>query len=192
VAYLTYQNGKLELWHADADGSNAARIPVDALVGSATCAPDSKSVLYATEAGTWSVPLEGGTPVKTDLPRAIVRYSPDGTLVLYSSQRVVNGQMQSKMLVAPATGGAPLYSYEAPYGIQAAAFTPDSKRIGYVITRNRAANVWVQHLSGGDPVQLTHFTSGDMFAFGWSKGGKYLAFSRGQKKTDVVMMSGFH
>jgi hypothetical protein len=31
-----------------------------------------------------------------------------------------------------------------------------------------------------------------MFAYAWSKDGKQLAFSRGQKKSDVVMMSNFH
>jgi hypothetical protein len=40
-------------------------------------------------------------------------------------------------------------------------------------------------------VQITHFPSGDIFSFAWSKDGKKLAFSRGTRKTDVVMMSGF-
>jgi WD40 repeat protein len=38
---------------------------------------------------------------------------------------------------------------------------------------------------------VTHFPSGDMFAFSWSNDGKQLAFSRGSRKTDVVMMSNF-
>jgi len=41
-------------------------------------------------------------------------------------------------------------------------------------------------------VPLTKFTTDDMFSFAWSADGKQLAFSRGQRKTDVVMMSGFH
>jgi WD40 repeat protein len=39
---------------------------------------------------------------------------------------------------------------------------------------------------------MKKFTSDDMFAFAWSADGKRLAFSRGQRKTDVVMMSNFH
>ena len=46
-------------------------------------------------------------------------------------------------------------------------------------------------MTGGPLVPLTHFSSEDMFAFAWSPDGKALAFSRGQRKTDVVMMSGF-
>ncbi len=34
-------------------------------------------------------------------------------------------------------------------------------------------------------------SSDDMFAFAWSHDGKQLAFSRGRRKTDVVMMSHF-
>jgi len=70
-------------------------------------------------------------------------------------------------------------------------FTPDNKALAFMLTRNRATNIWAQPLAGTDPVQITHFTAGDMFAFAWSPDGKQLAFSRGQRKTDVVLMSNF-
>jgi Tol biopolymer transport system component len=76
--------------------------------------------------------------------------------------------------------------------LQAAQFTPDSKAIAYVLTRNLATNIWKQPLAGGAPVQMTQFPSGQIFGFAWSRDGKRLALLRGQKKTDVVMMSNFH
>jgi Tol biopolymer transport system component len=78
-----------------------------------------------------------------------------------------------------------------PYGMQSPRFTPDNKAIAFLLTRNRATNIWQQPLTGGPMVQITHFPSGDIFSFAWSKDGKKLAFSRGTRKTDVVMMSGF-
>jgi Tol biopolymer transport system component len=75
--------------------------------------------------------------------------------------------------------------------MKSAKFTPDGKAIAFLLTRNRATNIWEQPLTGGPPVQLTQFPSDDMFAFGWSHDGKHLAFSRGRRKTDVVMMSHF-
>jgi hypothetical protein len=39
---------------------------------------------------------------------------------------------------------------------------------------------------------LTKFPTSNIFAFAWSRDGKQLAFSRGQRKSDVVMMSNFH
>jgi Tol biopolymer transport system component len=116
----------------------------------------------------------------------------DGKLIVYSSEKVENGQMQAKMVVAPAEGGAPLYTFDTPYGLQAMRFTPDSKALAFMLTRNRATNIWEQPFTGGGLVQLTKFSSGDMFAFAWSRDGKQLAFSRGQRKTDVVMISNFH
>jgi Tol biopolymer transport system component len=135
--------------------------------------------------------MEGGTPVKLNLPLGLVDYSKDGKLMVYTTQRVENGRMQAKTVVAPAEGGNALYTFDIPFASQAAKFTPDSKAIAYILTRNRAGNIWEQQLSGGRLVPLTKFTNDDMFAFAWSKDGKQLAFSRGQRKTDVIMMSNF-
>ncbi|HKD91783.1 MAG TPA: protein kinase, partial [Terriglobales bacterium] len=189
VVYTTWHEGKFELWRADADGSSPVKIPTATIVGAAECTPDSKSVVYLAENSLWRIPLDGGTPVKLNLPFGLADYSGDGKQVLYGSQRIENGQMQSKIVVAPAEGGNPLYTFDTPYGLQIARFTPDSKAIAFLLTRNRATNIWEQRLSGGEPAPLTKFTTGDMFTFAWSKDGKQLAFSRGQRKTDVIMMS---
>jgi Tol biopolymer transport system component len=75
--------------------------------------------------------------------------------------------------------------------MQSPKFSPEGKALAFMLTRKGATNVWEQPLSGGDPVPVTKFTSGEMFAFAWSKDGKQLAMSRGQRKSDVVMMSNF-
>ena len=191
VVYSTWHEGKTELWRADSDGSNPVKIPTGPVVGGG-CAADSKSVVYVADNTVWQMPFEGGTPVKLNLPLSLFDYSPDHKLVLYKSQKVVNGQMQSKIVVASAEGGNPLYTFDSPYGVTGGRFTPDSKAIAFRLTRNRAGNIWEQRLSGGELVPVTKFTSDDMFAFAWSKDGKRLAFSRGQQKTDVVMMKDFH
>lgn len=193
VVYTTWHQGKFELWRADGDGSNATKLPVTAVLGGASCSPDSKTVIYAAENAIYSISIDGGSnPVKVNLPFGLVRYSWDGKQVLYASQKIENGVLHSKMLVGSVSGGPPQYSFDAPYGMQLAMFTPDGKGIAFMLTRERATNIWEQKLSGGDLVPLTKFTSGDMFAFAWSPDGKQLAFSRGQRKTDVVMMSEFH
>jgi Tol biopolymer transport system component len=191
VVYNTLHEGKTELWRADADGSNPAKISTGTILGGAICTPDSKSAIYAAENSLWRIPIDGGVPVNLNVPLGVVGYSRDGRLMVYGSQKVENGQMQSKMVVAPSEGGNPLYSFDAPYGLQVTQFTPDSKAIAFLLTRNRATNIWEQPLTGGPLVQITHFPSGDMFTFSWSKDGKQLAFSRGARKTDVIMMSGF-
>ena len=70
-------------------------------------------------------------------------------------------------------------------------FTPDGKAIAFLLTRDRATNIWEQGLKEKSPKQLTKFSSGEMFAFDWSSDGKHLAFSRGQRKTDVILIRNF-
>ena len=191
LVYTTFHNGQLELWRSEADGSNALRLAPHAAIAGATCSPDSNSVIFATGGAAWRVPLDGGQPEKTNLPPTIVGFSQDGKMELHSLQKIENGHFVSKVVVGSAGGGEPLHQFDAPFGLQAARFTPDGKAIAYMLTRNRATNIWEQPLAGGDPVQLTRFDRGEMFAFAWSRDGKQLAFSRGERKSDVVMMSGF-
>ncbi|MGH9774402.1 MAG: hypothetical protein ACRD50_05580 [Candidatus Acidiferrales bacterium] len=191
ILYSTFHNGTFELWRAEGDGSNPAKLGVHALGGGGVCAADSQSVVYASDAALWRIPLEGGSPVKLDLPFAITAFSWDGKLACYQSQKVVDNKMESKLVVAPASGGAPLHILDAPYGTQLVKFTPDGKAIAFMLKRDRATNIWEQPLSGGMPIQLTRFPSGDMFEYAWSQDGKHLAFSRGEHKSDVVMMSNF-
>ena len=193
ILYTTIRDGKSALWRMQADGSNPVKLPASGLLfGAAFCAPDSQSAIYTADNAVWSIPLEGGKPTKLNLPFTFFEYSPDGKRVLYVSQAHQGATVQSKFVVASAADGTTLYSLDVPYGAQSPRFTPDGKAIAFLLTRNRATNIWEQPLAGGTPVQLTKFPSEQMFAFAWSANGKQLAFSRGQNKTDVVMMSNFH
>jgi eukaryotic-like serine/threonine-protein kinase len=191
VVYNTYHERNFELWLAEADGSNPVKLPVDGAMFGGACSADSKSIIYAAANAVWRIPIEGGNPVKLDIPFGLAGETTDGKLLLYGIQRVEGRTHVSNMVVAPVTGGTPLYTFDAPYGMKSARFTPDNKAIAFLLTRNRATNIWEQPLAGGPPVQVTKFPTDDMFAFAWSHDGKQLAFSRGRRKTDVVMMSHF-
>jgi hypothetical protein len=162
------------------------------VAGPAVCAPDSKSVWYGSNDAIWHVSLDGGTPEKTNLPLAYFGFSPDGRLKFTLRETLAGGIMTNKLVIAGADGGPDLHVFDNPYGMTEPTFTPDSKAIAFLLTRNHATNVWEQPIAGGESFQLTKFTSGGTFAFSWSPDGKQLAFSRGQNKTDVIMMSNFH
>jgi eukaryotic-like serine/threonine-protein kinase len=192
VVYTTLRDGNQELWRAENDGSNPVQYPVRGLLGGLSCMPGSKSVAYSADGALWSLPLDGGAPVKMDLPLGGAAFSPDGKLVCYAMQSVDGATWRAQLLVRPVAGGSPIFTSPLPYGMNSVRFTPDGKAITYALTRDRATNIWEQRLAGGPPVQLTKFSAGTIFAFAWSANGKQLAFSRGQRKTDVVMMSNFH
>jgi serine/threonine protein kinase len=191
IVYNSFHQASFELWRAEGDGSNPVKLPVVGLVGGGACTANSKSIVYGAQNSLWSIPLEGGSPVKLDIPFGLAGETSDGKLVLYGLQKAEGTRLVSKLVVAPVSGGAPLYTFDAPYGLKSARFAPDGKSIAFLLTRNRATNIWEQPLAGGPIVQLTKFPSDDMFAFAWSPDGKQLAFSRGRRKTDVVMMSNF-
>jgi Tol biopolymer transport system component len=190
LIYSTLHKGNIALWRSEPDGSNVASVTSRGILGG-FCTPDSKSVVYVSDNAIWRVSIDGGAPEKMDLPFGQFGYSPDGKLLYRVSQGIEGGTVRSQLVIEPATGGAPIHTFDVPYGMMTPRFTPDSKAIAFMLNRSHAANVWEQPLAGGDPVQITKFPSGTMFAYEWSKDGKQLAVTRGQLKTDVVMMSNF-
>jgi eukaryotic-like serine/threonine-protein kinase len=191
IVYWDLHNGQFELWSANADGTNPLKLVPVTLIGSDICGPDSKSVLYVRDGAVWSIPIEGGTPEKTNFPFAQLGFSPDGQSFFQISQKVEGGSLHARLIVSAVSGGSPERVFEVPYGMQSPQFTPDGKGIAFMITRNRATNIWKQPLDSKDLVQITKFPTGEMFAFAWSQDGKQLAVARGMRTTDVVMMSNF-
>ena len=61
----------------------------------------------------------------------------------------------------------------------------------WTITRNGAANIWEQPVAGGPRRQITNFTSGLIFDFDWSRDGKLLYLAKGEKNSDVILISDF-
>lgn len=96
-----------------------------------------------------------------------------------------------KVAVIPAEGGSPVHVFQTPAGSASLRWSPVGKALQYVLTRNGAGNIWEQPLSGGGPHQFTHFTSGLIFDFSWSRDRKQLLLSKGDRTSDVVMISNF-
>jgi len=193
LVYSTWRKGGFELWASEADRSNAVKLSPEVVLGfvAGACTPDAKSVIYAADNAVWRVSITGGTPERQDMPLSEFSYSPDGKLMFYQSQ-IEGGAVHAKFLVTPANDPKTiLYALDTPYGMQSPRFTTDSKAIAFLLTRDHATNIWIQGLQESAPKQLTKFSSGEMFAFDWSRDGKHLAFSRGQQATDVILMNNF-
>ena len=73
------------------------------------------------------------------------------------------------------------------YG-QITSWSSDGKSLTYIDTKDGVSNIWSQPVAGGPPKQLTHFNSGLIFYYAWSRDGKKLAIARGRKASDVVLI----
>jgi Tol biopolymer transport system component len=69
------------------------------------------------------------------------------------------------------------------------AWAPDESGLDYVVTRKGVSNIWRLPFSGGPPLQVTHFSAGEIFAFSWSPDGKWLSLASGMSRSDVVVLT---
>jgi Tol biopolymer transport system component len=183
-----YYKGKYQLWRADADGTNPIELAENVAVS--TCSPDGTWVLYSYGNALYRIGINGGPTkelVRTHAP-AWVAISPDGEWIAYGYQEW-EPVPQEKVGVVPAEGGPAKQTFSVPAGAKGLHWSPDGKGVQYLLTRKGATNVWEQELAGGEPRQVTTFTSGQIFDFSWSRDGKTLLLAKGEITRDAVLIS---
>lgn len=68
-----------------------------------------------------------------------------------------------------------------------ARWVPGQAAVAFVDIRTGVQNLWTkQPAAGALEKQLTHFSSGEIFDFGYSPDGKYIAMARGSNMSDAV------
>jgi serine/threonine protein kinase len=202
LVYVARSGPTSDVWRVDADGSNPLQITkVGSVVMRAaskiSCSPDGKWVAYqvtnpTTGGSAWRVPIDGGTPTKLseNIDRPRVAISPDGTMVAVHLWGKT-ATSPSVLAAVPAQGGDPVYHFDAPAGMFYLEWSPDSKSFDYVLTRDGVGNLWEQPLHGGPAHQITHFKANLILDFAWSQDGKQLALARGNRNSNVVLISNF-
>jgi len=195
LLFDNYTGTQVQLLRADVDGSNPVTLaPQD--VGASVCSSDGTWLAYTISdpSGTkiYRQAVEGGSPtqIASSAGGAGFAMSADDKFIAYTFQEGKPVPIV-KFAVVSATGGPPLYVFTLPTGAALLHWSPDSKAVQYRMTRAGAANVWEQPLSGGPPRQVTHFTSGRIFDFSWTRDGKQLLLSKGDITSDVVLISNF-
>ena len=193
VVFDSLPQSQVAVIRAEADASNPTKLADDAVFPD--CSRDGKWFLYSNTLGTkfFRLPIEGGTPTQIATPHQtgdpILKISPDGNWItyLYAEARPA----QEQIAIIPATGGTPVHLFPLPEDTNAFRWSPDGKGVQFVITRNGAANIWEQPIAGGPRRQITNFTSGLIFDFDWSYDGKLLYLAKGEKNSDVILISNF-
>ena len=99
----------------------------------------------------------------------------------------VDGRTMVALLSAD--GGPPLQIFDIPetanvrLGVR---WTPDGKSITF---RDWQNGIWKQELAGGAPARLEGLPAEKLFAYAWSRDGKWFAYGRGSIISDVMLLT---
>ena len=183
----------VNVWKADADGSNAAQLTHEKRATLPVCTPDGKSFVYWNPPNEYVQDINASAPPRKIDDVASTSYgrlhiSPDGKLL--TTLGFVKGPPERMAFIfAPLDGGTPRYLFE---GVPSAAtwldWSPDGQAVDYALLRRGAANVWRQPMAGGPYQQLTKFTTTVMSSFRWSPDGKNLYVVRGTRSADIILL----
>ncbi|HYG08517.1 MAG TPA: hypothetical protein VD835_00955 [Pyrinomonadaceae bacterium] len=198
-------NAHYQIWQVAYKTGEAQRVTNDLIsyrMFSLTANSDGLAVIQGeAEANTRSgdnilrkVAIDGGQPVQlTNFPSGRPVVSPDGKQIACTYQE--NRDAPVKIAVISFEGGSPLKTFPLLSDVEATAviirWTADGREIVYPRTINGVSNLWAQPVDGGQPRQMTYFTSDRIFWFDFSRDGKQLALSRGTLTGDIVLIRDF-
>lgn len=180
IAFLSDRGGQTDLWMVPTAGGNAVRVTNDlAEETNPRWSPDGRSLTYTrsqTDVELAMVPTDGG-PARTILSWpgygiTTAALSPDGSTVLFSSNRSGNADVWSM----PASGGEPAPFAASPLADDTPFFSPDGSQVLFRSDRAGSSDLWVVSATGGEARQLTDGPSNESSG-AWSPDGKSILYS---------------
>jgi serine/threonine protein kinase/roadblock/LC7 domain-containing protein len=163
----------------------------------AMCGGIGASVFYLEQGNgsslVFKLPLAGGPPVRLS---DLTAFSPpfpsmDGRHVAFASPGK-DGKVF--LAVVSADNGAleaqPTIPDTLDHTSNAVAWAPDNRSMVLSDIRTGTPNIWSLPVLGKAPErQLTHFTTGQVWAFHYTRDGKSVAYARGNNQSDVVLFT---
>ena len=189
VVFFSDRDGHQNIWSMNIDGSSPKQITHGNSDFDPQITRDGRWLLYQSDsAGNLRVlkqPFDGGTPQPLiDRTTTNPTVSPDGKWVAVSTFDEAAGKFAIAYM--PIEGGElskVSYLVDSAFG-----WSPDSKAVLYVDSKNGVSNLMSQPLDGHPSKQVTNFTDGTIFNFAWSADGKQLFLARGEINSDVVLI----
>jgi serine/threonine protein kinase len=194
----------VNVWRADADGSNLVKLTTGEDGEDPICSPDGRWVYYvdATKPQPMRVPLDGGAmePVPGSTVRdgyyayGNIAQTRNGDRLMYLANVKTPGSkdVRLKAVIVGLAGGAPQLVAVDPNISYPPQFTPDGRGIAYpirdTVERDGADNIWLHPLDGSPRRRITNFPSDGTRVFYWSPDGKTLGVLRNRTDSDIVLL----
>ncbi|MFM9903572.1 MAG: winged helix-turn-helix domain-containing protein [Pyrinomonadaceae bacterium] len=200
LVFLSNRSGLVSLMRMRLDGTNLKEIAILRDLSSPSVSPDGGWVYFTGSRGEdspstlWKVPSGGGEMIQlTDRTCLLPRISPDGKFVAcFYPTRSAEGKFSRpfKPTILTSDGSQIVRQYadldtggEVPLS-----WTPDGTGFSFSLTTSGVSNIWIQKIGGGPPEKVTDFQTDEIFRYQWSRDGKTLAFEKGIKVNDVVLI----
>ena len=191
-------SGVAHLWKLDAQTGHSSQLTNGAGELVASCGKNSDRVFYwgQMDGGTslvFKVPAAGGSPVRVSDRIAISPpfVSLDGQHIIFATP-MKDGSVGGAVLAAD-TGTLENEALVPPtfdLSVSTLCWMPDNRSVAYPDLRSGVPNLWSQDVFGKAPSrQLTHFSSGKIWACAYSLDGKLVALAHGSRQSDAVIFS---
>ncbi len=199
----------ISIWRSDPDGTDLKQITPGGVDLWPDCSPDGKTVVYANASATFrlrKVGIDGGTP--TVLSNEIMFFpvfSPDGTMIAAGSLGDLT--KPPKLAILGAEAGEIRHAYDvAPDtvvsgdGGTSIRWTKDGRAVLVIVSSEEGGStLWAQPVGApGAPAvpakKIMNLTNNgeQVWSFALSPDGKQIAYARGLRVTDAVLITHFH
>jgi serine/threonine protein kinase/Tol biopolymer transport system component len=197
VLYDTNFEGNWHVWKLDVQSGASTKLTSGPDESSPDCTREGDWLTYegqTTEgqAYIFKQPFSGGSAVRMSDRVAITGalLSPDGRHMAFPS---VAKDGSLVMLIVSTETGTQEGESSIPTSFDGRCnmgWAPDGRSLVFSDLRNGTPNLWsFPVFQQGQPQQLTHFTSGAIWSFHWSRSGKQFAMARGSSTSDVVLIT---
>jgi len=203
VVYSTNFDGANHLWKLDLHSGVSTKLTDGLGEWHPVCQGTGQWVMYTGQVPggstyVFKTPISGGAPVRfSDRAGGVASISLDGRHVSMGSQDK-NGTTVG-VTVSTVTGAQEGVDTQLGDSFDhGARWMPDGRSVATVDIRSGTLNLW-SGLTGtcwcesgkptGPTKQLTHFTSGVIWDYGWSPDGKFIALARGTDQSDAVLFT---
>lgn len=191
LAFNSDRAGIPNIWTINTDGTELKQITKDAEDYRPIIDHSGKWIIF----DSWfsgpntvmKVPIEGGERLNVS---TINGFSPvlssDGMNVVFIS----SDKSRNSLYKVSAKEGKPEFLFDLPKrSTNFITIRPKSNEVSYVVTNDGVSNIYTRSIDGGPQKQFTKFEEYFIASFAWTSDGKSLIVSRGDQRSDVVILT---